>query len=213
MDPLFWAGLLLFIGLLLVGIEFFIPSSGVLGVLAALSICSGIGLAFYERGPAMGFLFIGIAVVSVPAILVGGFKILPHTPIGKILISAAPTSEDVLSDVATRRQLRDCIGWIGRATSVMLPSGSIEVEGHQFDAVSQGMPIEAGTPVKIVDVQGTRIIVRPCGEDEISLVPRRNAPAVVKTAVPDANADELLSQPLESLGIENWEGPLDPPRT
>ncbi len=213
MDPIYWAVLLLVGGLLLVILEFFIPSSGILGLLAALSIISGISMAFYERGPIIGMLFVGIAVVSIPLLLVGGFKILPHTPIGRQLISESPTSEDVVSDLATRRNMREMIGWIGRSTSPMLPSGSIEVEGQTLDAVSQGMAIDANMPVKIIDVQGTRIIVRPCREEELMAPSYRQHIPVSLEAANDPpqqkqSPNEAFSQTLEELGIENWDEPL-----
>ncbi len=98
----------------------------------------------------------------------------------------------------------------------MLPSGSIEIEGQSFDAVSQGMSIEANTPIKVVDVQGTRIIVRPCRAEELAAQPNLQAvreslattTELPKTATNDPQrADDLFSQPLEALGLEDWNSP------
>ena len=215
MDPIYWAVLLLVGGLLLVIVEFLIPSSGILGVLAAISILSAIIMAFNERGAVVGMLFIGITVLSIPILLIGGFKILPHTPIGRQLISESPSGDEVISDMATRRNMREMIGWIGRSTSPMLPSGSIEVEGQTLDAVSQGMAIDANMPVKIIDVQGTRIIVRPCREEELSAAAARlPIPAGIEADMPAEAAkekltpDDAFSQTLEQLGLENWDEPL-----
>jgi membrane-bound ClpP family serine protease len=216
MDPLLWASILLGLGLLLVGLEFFVPSGGIIAVLAGLSIIAGIAIAFIQRGPQVGLMFLVIAIVSIPVILIGGFKVLPHTTIGKLMIPSEVDSEEVLSDIATRRHLRDMIGWIGRSTSPMLPSGSIEIEGQSFDAVSQGMSIEPNTPIKVVDVQGTRIIVRPCRAEELTAQPSLQSmreslattPAPTKTATSDPQrADDLFSQPLEALGLEDWKSP------
>lgn len=217
MDPIYWAVILLVVGLLLVLLEFLIPSSGILGILAALAILSSIVMAFNERGPVIGMLFIGITVLSIPVLLVAGFKILPYTPIGRQLISESPTGDEVISEMATRRSMREMIGWIGRSTSPMLPSGSIEVEGQTLDAVSQGMAIDENTPVKIIDVQGTRIIVRPCREEELlAHSARYQLPTSLESAnEPDREAtekkpsvNEAFSQTLEELGLENWEEPL-----
>jgi membrane-bound ClpP family serine protease len=216
MDPLLWASILLGLGLLLVGLEFFVPSGGIIAVLAGLSIIAGIAIAFIQRGPQVGLMFLVIAIISIPVILISGFKVLPHTPIGKLMIPREVDSEEVLSDIATRRHLRDMIGWIGRSTSPMLPSGSIEVEGQSFDAVSQGMSIEPNTPIKIVDVQGTRIIVRPCRAEEILTQPNLQSvreslattPAQTMTESTDPKrTDDLFSQSLEALGLEDWKSP------
>lgn len=213
MDPIYWAVILLAVGLLLVLVEFLIPSGGILGVLAALSILSGIVMAFNERGPLIGMLFIGITVLSIPVLFIAGFKILPHTPIGRQLISESPTGDEVISDMATRRNMREMIGWIGRSTSPMLPSGSIEVEGQVLDAVSQGMAIDNNTPVKIIDVQGTRIIVRPCREEELlAHTTRYQIPDSLEQASEPAekepSVNEAFSQTLEELGLEHWDEPL-----
>jgi membrane-bound ClpP family serine protease len=213
MDPIYWAVILLAVGLLLVLLEFLIPSSGILGVLAALSILSAIVMAFNERGPIIGMLFIGITVVSIPLLFMAGFKILPHTPIGRQLISESPSGDEVISEMATRRNMREMIGWIGRSTSPMLPSGSIEVEGQTLDAVSQGMAIDANTPVKIIDVQGTRIIVRPCREEELLAQSAVYLPAGEESTadVPSEQKltpNEAFSRTLEELGLENWDEPL-----
>jgi len=213
MDPIYWAVILLAVGLLLVLLEFLIPSSGILGVMAALAILSAIVMAFNERGPVIGMLFIGITVLSIPVLLIAGFKILPHTPIGRQLISESPSSDEVISEVATRRNMREMIGWIGRSTSPMLPSGSIEVEGQVLDAVSQGMAIDENTPIKIIDVQGTRIIVRPCREEELLAQNAMYQSPIASPAADDSGENKLtpneaFSQTLEELGLENWDEPL-----
>jgi hypothetical protein len=109
--------------------------------------------------------------------------------------------------------MREMIGWIGRSTSPMLPSGSIEVEGQTLDAVSQGMAIDANTPVKIIDVQGTRIIVRPCREEELLAQSAVYLPAGEESTadVPSEQKltpNEAFSRTLEELGLENWDEPL-----
>jgi membrane-bound serine protease (ClpP class) len=200
MDPLAWAAILLGIGLLLVGLEFFIPSSGLIGLLSLFLILCAIIMAFYHGGLSRGFTFIMVAAVCVPAILCFGFYWLPRTSIGKQLLGEVPTNEEFLSDVATRRNQRNLIGAIGRSITPILPSGSIEIDGQTLDVTSQGMPIEANSLVQIVDIQGTGIIVRPYfGELPVN-------PAQPKAA-PQPGHDPF-NQTLESLGIESWEEPL-----
>src|SRR6188768_858853 len=106
MDPLTWAIIFLILGILLVGIEFFIPSGGIIAVTATICIITAIVMAYYNRGFATGTLFLIIATVSVPIMLTLGLKILPHTPFGRELIGRAPTSDEVLSDISTYRNQR-----------------------------------------------------------------------------------------------------------
>jgi hypothetical protein len=77
------------------------------------------------------------------------------------------------------------------AKSVMMPSGAVLVEGQTIDALSEGIGIEAGQRVKVIEVRGTRVLVRPTDETE-----------------PPPASDDVLSQPIESLGLDSLEDPL-----
>ena len=59
MDPLIWAAILLALGIALAVIELFVPSGGLLGLLALVALAGGIGLAFH-RGPWTGLTFLAI---------------------------------------------------------------------------------------------------------------------------------------------------------
>jgi membrane-bound ClpP family serine protease len=189
MDPLVWAALLLFLGLVLVCVEVFIPSGGILGILSIASLMAGIIVAFYHRGAEIGFLFLAITAVAVPTALVLAFRWWPKTPMGRRLLLDVPTSEEVLPDSPQRRALRQLVGKLGTAKTVMLPSGAVVIDGQTFDALSEGMPIEAGQRVRVIEVHGNRVVVRPADE-----LPQ--------------TSDDVLSQPIESLGLESLEDPL-----
>ena len=94
MDPLVWAGLLLLVGLALIMTEVFVPSGGVLGVLALSSIVVAIVLAFWQSGVTAGFMFVLVSLIAVPTILFFAFQWLPETPIGRRLIPEAPSATE-----------------------------------------------------------------------------------------------------------------------
>ena len=83
-------------------------------------------------------------------------KFWPETPIGRmiLLVKLPDHPDDVLPDSEQDRLLRNLEGHDGIAKSAMLPSGSIEVDGHLFDAVSRGEAIDAGEPIRVVEVEG-----------------------------------------------------------
>src|SRR5688500_1192842 len=107
MDPLVWAGLLLLLGLALVMTEVFVPSGGILGVLALTSIVVAIVLAFLQSGALAGFLFVLVSLVAVPTILFLAFQWLPETAVGKRLLAEVPLPDEVLPDDEDRRALRE----------------------------------------------------------------------------------------------------------
>jgi membrane-bound ClpP family serine protease len=189
MDPLAWSALLLLLGLFLVIVEVFIPSGGILGVLSICSLLAAVILAFYQRGAEVGFIFLAITAVTVPTALGLAFRWWPHTPMGRRLLLDLPKSDEVLPDSPQRRTLRQMVGKFGVAKSVMLPSGAVLVDGQTIDALSEGMPIEAGQRVRVIEVRGNRVVVRPA-ED------------------PPRSSDDVLSQPIESLGLDSLDDPL-----
>jgi membrane-bound serine protease (ClpP class) len=193
MDPLVWAGLLLLLGLALVMTEVFVPSGGILGVLALTSIVVAIVLAFLQSGAMAGFLFVLVSLVAIPTVLFFAFQWLPETAVGKRLLADLPSSEEVLPDDEERRALRELVGKVGRAETRMLPSGAVQIEGRSIDAVSEGMPIEPGQPVRVVEVHGTRVTVRPVTEEAAAAAPTSR------------NNDDVLAQTIDKLGLDPFE--------
>jgi membrane-bound serine protease (ClpP class) len=192
MNPLAWSILLMVLGLALVVLEVFVPSGGVMGFLAVTSVIAAIVMAFYHSGVEVGLVFVGTAAVAVPTALALAFRYWPSTPMGRRLLLNVPTSEEVLPDSELKRTLRELVGKVGVAKSMMLPSGAIFVEGITVDALSEGMPIEPGTKVRVIEVRGNYVLVRPAEKHELDL----------------ARSDDILSQPIESLGLESFDDPL-----
>jgi len=195
MDPLFWSVMLLVLGLVLVCAEVFVPSGGILGFLSIVSFLSGILLAFYHRGAEAGLLFLVVTGVAIPAALSVAFRYWPKTPMGRRLLLEVPTAEEVLPDSPQRQWLKQLVGKQGVAKSVMMPSGAVQIEGHTIDALSEGIPIEAGDRIVVIEVRGTRVVVRPLAAGE-------------EVQQPGMTSSDVLSQPLESLGLESLEDPL-----
>lgn len=192
MTLLAWAIILLLLGLALIVLEFFIPSGGLLGFLAACAVLGGVTLA-YMFSPLAGFLFLGTAVIVVPIVLSVAVKLWPATPMGKRFLLTGPEPSDVLPDNSKRRQLQELVGKVGKAKSKMLPSGVAEFDGRTVDAVSEGPPIETDELVRVVSVRGSRVVVRPATADEANASPP---------------PDDELSRPIESLGLDPFEDPL-----
>src|SRR4051812_32477282 len=92
-----WALVLLLIGLSLIVLEVFVPSGGVLGFMAAMTVLAAIGLGFYAS-PLIGVGITVGAVVAAPALVALAFKIWPSTPMGRRILLSAPNERDVLPD-------------------------------------------------------------------------------------------------------------------
>jgi membrane-bound ClpP family serine protease len=191
MDHLAWAIILLLLGLGLAILEIFVPSGGVIGFLSGLSLLISIYFA-YQHGTGTFVSFLGICVLCLPIGLSLAVHYWPRTPIGRRVLLGTPREEDLLPDSLERRELKALVGKIGRAKSLMLPSGAVVIEGRTVDALSEGIPIEAGQIVKVVEVRGTRVVVQPTDEYE----------------APPSHPDDPLSRPFDQLGLDPFDDPL-----
>jgi len=188
-DPIVWAILLMLVGCVVLVLEVFIPSGGILAVMATAAFVGSILLAF-QRSAETGFAFVTTTIIAVPAVLTLAFKYWPKTRFGKAFLGELPTDADVLPDDPHRALL----GRVGVARSKMLPSGAVEIEGHMIDAMTLGQAIEPGQYVVVTEVRANRMVVRPAKGNE-------------RPGRPTSPAD-LLNRPIEELGIESLEDPL-----
>jgi membrane-bound ClpP family serine protease len=166
-SPLVWAILILALGLVLLLLELFIPSAGVLGFLAIMALVTSVVTVFRYEGMASGTAYLTAVVVLLAAMALLLIRWWPNTPIGRRILNLprppprGPRHDDASNERKARSEL---VGQIGRAKTKMLPSGAIVIAGRTYDAVSQGGPIEVGQAVKVVDVRANRIVVRPTQE-------------------------------------------------
>ncbi len=183
MSYLMYAILLLVVGFAVAALELFIPSAGVLGFVALASLVAALVMAFLD-GPITFIAFGGIMLVVLPLGITLALKYWPHTPIGRRLMLAAPSGDDVLPSSEDRDELHELVGKLVEAKCDMLPGGAVGHNGRTIDAVSEGIAIEAGQMVRVVRVDGNRLVVQPVSDDE-----------------PPETGDDL-SKPIDSLGID-----------
>lgn len=190
MDPWIWAVVLLALGLGLAVLEVFIPSGGILGFLACSSIVAGVIVAFVKGGPQVGLLVLGGAVVGLPTVVIMAFKWFPRTAMGRKVLLMAPNSEDILPEDPHRDYLKELVGRVAPAKCKMRPAGAITVDGRTIDAVSEGMPIEEGQMVRVIEVSGNRVVVR-----------------LVDDEIPSDSAEDPLRRPIDSVATDPFDQP------
>ena len=177
--------ILLACGIFVVIIEMFIPSAGALGVVAALLLISGVVVAFFKS------LMFGLAVLAgtsftMPVLFWLLVKVWPMTPMGKAILM-----NDSMDHLVPQSTTESLIGQVGVAKTQMLPSGIVEIDGQQHDAVSEGFAINPGDTVKVVSSRGNRIYVQPF-DGEVDSEGRA------------ARADSSpLETPIEEFGIDD----------
>lgn len=146
---------LLCIGLVLIVAELLFPSFGALGLTASLFLIGAIALAF-SQSSTLGITFLVATAILVPGVVVVGFRLLPHSPFGKLFVSRGFTFED---GAAVDRRDENLLGHVGEAESFLRPAGTARIDGRRVDVVTRGEPIEAGTRVQVLEVEGNRVVV------------------------------------------------------
>ncbi|MBI5435097.1 MAG: hypothetical protein HZA52_19845 [Planctomycetes bacterium] len=155
MISLGFAVVLLGLGLGFIVAEILFPSFGVLAVLATASIIGSVAVAFV-LSTTTGMWFLSAVAVLVPGTILVGFKVFPKTPMGKALINpglsfGAPKSYDS----------RDggLVGKEGVAESMLRPAGVARLENRRVDVVTRGEMIQPGERVRVLEVEGNRVVV------------------------------------------------------
>lgn len=147
--------ILLLLGLGLIVAEVFLPSLGVLSVLATAAIAGAIALAFQD-GRSTGIAFLAATAVLVPTTIVLGFKLFPRTPFGRRMVAGGLSFGSQAS--FDERDLA-LAGKQGVLEADCRPAGVARLDGRRVDVVTRGEWIERGAPVRVVDVQGNRVVV------------------------------------------------------
>ncbi len=185
-----WAVLLLLVGLTLAILEVFIPSGGILGFLAFSSVVAAIVVGFMDGRPWVVLAILATAVFGLPGAVVLALRWWPNTPLGRRTLLNAPGDAEVLPGRNRERDLKELLNRMGIAKSKMLPSGAVTIDGRTIDAVTEGMPVDAGQRVRVVEVHGNRVVVRPVDDES-----------------PSATDPDPLSRPIDTVGLDPFEEP------
>lgn len=157
-----WPIVLLIGAAALMWIEMLIPSFGMFGLLSATAYVFAVVLAF-KSSPADGYVVAGAGLVILPASFILGFRVMKKTPFGKRTLLEAPGSDSIQRGFVTNKEA--LAGKTGVALTDLRPAGAAEIAGLRTDVVSSTEFIRKGTPIKVVQVEGSRIVVEPSSSD------------------------------------------------
>lgn len=149
---------LFILSLLLLGLEIFvIPGFGLAGILGIIGIITSIILVFGNLQAALTSLFIALAV-SIVAIALLWKRIKKSKFWQRLILSHTESKEEGyrgMPDIS-----KELVGKEGTALTPLRPSGTAVIDGERYDVVSEGGFVSANSIVKVITVEGTRIVVR-----------------------------------------------------
>jgi len=154
-----WIGLLLFLaGAALLLLEtHFLPGHGY-PAMAGLALIF-VGMYFALGGAQAGAIYSASgALLTTIALVVAFFLYLPRSGVWKRL--GQPMRQTALGGYVSSADNTGYLGQIGSAVTLLRPSGTAEFDGVRLSVVSEGEFIALGTPVQVIMVQGSRIVVR-----------------------------------------------------
>jgi membrane-bound serine protease (ClpP class) len=143
------------VGLLLLALEVIVPG-GILGAFAGLSLVGAMLTGFIAFGAEGGLIAAFGVVVLCGVILAMWIKVFPDTPMGRVLTLRRDEKTFRSSDIT----LESLSGKGGVAQTKLRPGGIALIDGHRADVVSESGYIDAGATIKVVRVEGNRIVVR-----------------------------------------------------
>ena len=147
-------------GVLAIILEVFVPSAGIIGIAGLGLIIASIVIAFQRLGNLIGSIYLAVVLVLVPVFIVLYFRFFPRSPVGRWLISQDRQDKEKGYSSFTPEKYVDLVGKEGTSLTILRPVGTVRIDGQKFSAVTGGEFIEKDKPVKVVKVEGSRVVVR-----------------------------------------------------
>jgi membrane-bound serine protease (ClpP class) len=150
------------VGLVLICFEVFVPG-GILGAIGFFLIVGSIWIAFVQLGSVGGSYFLAgglvLAMVSVYLVMRFGTK----TGLSRKLFLQS-TEKGFRS---TSKNLENLKGKTGISLTTLRPSGKALIDGGKVNVVSEGVFLSKGCKIKVVMVEGNRVVVRKIDEEKV----------------------------------------------
>lgn len=169
---------LLGLGIVLMVLELFIPTGGVLAVMVGVAVVASIA-SMFAYDPTWGGVYLAILCAGSPLVLVLIFKIWSKTPIARRMVLKSdadgiahaiddgdPTGSDPsrggigASAKSTAVQLRALIGCDGTSVTTLRPVGFVKIGQTRIEAIAESGFIAEGHGIVVIDAFEGQLKVR-----------------------------------------------------
>lgn len=165
-DPtlLYWGLGLIAAAVLLIVLEVFVPSGGLISILSVVAAIAGIVFLF-RHDTTWGLTGTLFVLILLPSSFMFALKLLPHTPLGRLMLYGEGGRDATAQVAQTNQAARDALlaleGREGVALTDLYPIGFVQIEGKRYDALAESQMIEAGQRVRVSRIEHNQIKVRP----------------------------------------------------
>lgn len=143
---------LLIAGVLLILLETVLPGM-VAGTVGFTCLVIGVGMAYKHFGPGTGNLVLFAVLGGLLIIGLLWVRFFPNSRLGRMFITRQTSGNLGVEQP-------DLLEQRGTALTNLRPSGMALINGRRIDVVTEGGLIERGTAIKVIAVEGLRVIVR-----------------------------------------------------
>jgi len=148
--------LLVLAGGLLFFIEMWVPGM-VAGIAGAVAWVAALALTYTHFGTTAGHALLLGMILGGGALFIWWMRVFPTTRFGrKWILEAAVHAEPQITEAAPHVLLNE----EGVALTPLRPAGAAKFGERRVDVVTAGDWIEPQTPVRVIRVEGTKVVVR-----------------------------------------------------
>lgn len=143
---------LLILGAVLIFLETVLPGL-IAGIIGCICLLAAVGLGYRDFGFQTGNLILGIVLAGFIVGIWCWLKFFPESRMAQKYVS-----HRTVGDLGVDRP--ELLNANGTALTQLRPSGAAIINGQRVDVVAETGLIERGAAVKVVVVEGSRIVVR-----------------------------------------------------
>lgn len=147
--------LIYIIGFALLLVEIFVPGM-IAGSIGLLLIGFSIVVIITSKSVFWGLILMGFTLVAAAMLI--------RSAIRRFSLRQSLTHAEGYS--SAREELRDLLGREGVALTMLRPSGTAEFDGDRVDVITAGEVVTKDSRIKVVEVEGNRVVVRTLAVSE-----------------------------------------------
>ncbi len=147
------------VGTLMLVVEIFIPSHGILTVAGLGFLVAAVVKTFDYGGRSAGIVAILTCAVLLPTFGFLAIKYWPQTPIGRLIAPPNPVLTSADAGIPIDR-LQAMVGQSGRAISPLRSVGICDFNGRRVSCVAETGMVDAGVDVEAIGIRNGTLEVR-----------------------------------------------------
>jgi membrane-bound serine protease (ClpP class) len=143
---------LLATGAILLLLETILPGL-IAGILGVLCLIGGVSVGYQQFGSRAGnLILLGVSVATVTGAALW-VRFFPQSRLARVFIS-----QREVGDIGAEKP--ELLNRTGTALTQLRPSGMALIDGKRVDVVTEGSLVERGSPIKVIALEGMRVVVR-----------------------------------------------------